>query len=94
MSNKLRKDLLKTQNIEKVFEYYLTSADQGNSQAQYNVGLCYENGDGIPRNIRKALEYYEKSADQGNAQGLYNLGLFYEYANGVTGDLKKSSWLL
>ena len=27
-------------------DYHMT-ADQGNANAQFNLGLCYENGDGV-----------------------------------------------
>ncbi|GBC09666.1 hypothetical protein RclHR1_09020004 [Rhizophagus clarus] len=32
--------------------------------AEYNLGKCYENGNGIKKDERKALIYYKKSADQ------------------------------
>jgi Sel1 repeat len=38
-------------------------AEQGDSGAQFYLGLLYENGDGVPRDFVKARQWYEKAAD-------------------------------
>ena len=38
--------------------------------AQYNLGVCYENGYGVEKNLRKALELYEKANIQGCEEGI------------------------
>jgi tetratricopeptide (TPR) repeat protein len=61
-------------------EQYLAAAEQGNAEAQFNLGLCYENGWGIGKDIEKAMEWYTKSAQQGYVAGYYARGNVYQYA--------------
>ena len=42
------------------------AAAQGHTQAQYNLGVLYYNGEGVPRDISKAREWLEKAAAQGD----------------------------
>lgn len=45
----------------------LTSlAEQGNSQAQYELGLAYDLGDGVRRNLGKAERWYRQAAETGH----------------------------
>lgn len=45
----------------------LAKAQAGDAEAQYNVGLFYENGYGVTKNINNALEWYKKAARNGNS---------------------------
>ena len=58
-------------------------AEQGDSDAQYNVGLMYFNGWGVPENDKTAVKWLTKAAEQGYAMAQHNLGLMYKYGNGV-----------
>ena len=42
--------------------------NQGNAQAQYNLGTLYQNGQGIEKNDKKAFEWYRKAASNGHSQ--------------------------
>jgi TPR repeat protein len=60
-------------NKQKAFELYQQAfelnqkmANLGDSVAQYNLDLMYENGDGIEKDSDKATYWYKKSAEQGN----------------------------
>ena len=44
---------------------YCKAAEQGHSQAQYNLGLCYANGCGVAKNPSEAVKWYRKAAQQG-----------------------------
>ncbi|QCE34642.1 sel1 repeat family protein [Acetobacteraceae bacterium] len=41
-------------------------AEAGDAEAQYDLGVSYEKGKGVPQNHQKALELLKKSAAQGN----------------------------
>ncbi len=41
-------------------------ADQGDAEAQYYVGIIYENGYDSPPNYQRALKWYRRAADQGH----------------------------
>ncbi len=61
-------------DYKKAFEYYLKAANQGNADAQVNLGRLYNNGYGVPRDIKKAYEYFVKAADQGHSDAQWILG--------------------
>ena len=58
-------------------------ADQGDAEACYKVGLCYENGDGVPRDYIMAVAYYSHAESKGHVKAKVNLALCYQLGNGV-----------
>ena len=65
-------------DYKKAIEYYTLSANQGNADAQNNLGNMYKNGRGVPKqDYIKAIEYYTLSANQENAVAQYELGEMY-----------------
>lgn len=48
-------------------------ASQGNASAQYNLGVMYYKGDGIPQNQSKAIEWFQRAAAQGHIKAESNL---------------------
>src|SRR5919106_1454360 len=61
-------------------------AGQGNAVAQYNLGMMYSLGRGVPRDYAVAVSWYLKAADQGDASAQYNLGVMYSIGQGVRPD--------
>jgi TPR repeat protein len=58
-------------------QLYRLAADQGNSYAQYNLGVLYHQGrGGLQKDEHEAAQLYKLAADQGNAAAQYNLGVF------------------
>ena len=45
----------------------LTLAKRGNSDAQFNVAMTYQDGTDLPQNYEKAIYWYRKAAHQGHA---------------------------
>lgn len=58
-------------------------ASHQHAGAAFNLGICYEQGFGMPKDMRMALECYQLAAEQGHPQAMYNLGVFY--AQGLAG---------
>lgn len=54
-----------SQNYPKAVELFTKAAKQGHVKAQYNLGVCYENGEGVTRNREEAVKWYIKAAEQG-----------------------------
>jgi hypothetical protein len=54
-------------NAEKA-EQVRKAAEQGDAQAQCELGVLYENGQGVPIDHRKAAEWFGKAATQGHAE--------------------------
>ena len=68
-------------------------AEQADADAQYNLGLMYRNGWGIPENDSEAVKWYRKAAEQGFAQAQSNLGHIYAEGLGVAANnIKAYMW--
>ena len=65
-----------------------TLAEQGDKNAQTDLGFAYGHGVGIDKNYEKAFPWYKKAALQGSIPAQYNVGLFYEKGWGVTKNLE------
>ena len=63
-------------------------AQQGHALAQYNLGLLYSNGQGVPKDDAQARQWYEKAAIQGHAGAQVNLGSLFDYGRGGPQDFK------
>ena len=61
-------------------------AEQGDALAQYNLGVLYRKGRGVPQDDVLARQWYEKAAAQGQAKAQYNLGTLYLNGEGVPKD--------
>lgn len=61
-------------------------AEQGNPQAQVQLGLHYRNGDDVPQDYQQALKWFRQSADQGDPDGQDNVGYMYLRGRGVPVD--------
>ena len=42
-------------------------AKQGDAKAQYNLGLMYDEGAGVPQDYKTGVKWYRLAAEQGNA---------------------------
>lgn len=62
------------------------AAQQGDAQAQNNLGFVLLMGQGVPRNEQAASYWFHQAATQGHAQAQNNLGVLYLEGNGVTQD--------
>lgn len=52
---------------------YLTLANQNDAKACYNLGLMYQDGDGVTQNLDEAVKWYTKSASLGYKEAQYLL---------------------
>ena len=55
-------------------------AEQGNADAQNNLGAMYDNGNGVLQNYTEAVKWYRLAAEQGYAGAQINLGLCIKMA--------------
>ena len=61
-------------------------AEQGNAAAQFDLGMMYDDGNGVPQDYNEAVRLYRLAAEQGIAQAQYNLGGMYGIGKGVVQD--------
>ncbi|MGD0253338.1 MAG: hypothetical protein ABSC01_11650, partial [Verrucomicrobiota bacterium] len=43
------------------FQEYKAKAEQGDAEAQFNLGFCYDDGRGVVKNYTKAAKWYRKA---------------------------------
>ena len=76
------------------FKWFRKAAMQGHAKAQYQLGKCYKNGEGVEKDRVKAFLYFTKSAKQDNANAQLALGKCYLKGKGVASDRAKATmWL-
>ncbi len=69
---------------------WMPLAEAGDAKAQYNIGRCYSNGDGVDKDKQQALAWYLKAAAQNEPRSHYNLHLYYEEKKDAA---QAESWL-
>ena len=71
-----------------------TRANAGDADAHYNLGLMYDNGEGVPQDDVEAVAWYRQAAEQGDADAQVELGLMYGRGLGVPQDYVEAyKWL-
>ena len=76
-------DAYNRKDYKTAYKLLLPLAEQGDAAAQYNLGLMYYTGQGVPQDYKEAVKWYRLSAEQGYAEGQYNLGVIYHEGQGV-----------
>ena len=51
-----------------------------------NLGVLYNNGEGVKQDYTQARQWYEKAAAAGDAGAMVNLGYLYGHGDGVKQD--------
>src|SRR5262249_59993469 len=75
-------------------QWYRRAADQGDQEAQWQLGRLYSAGQGVPRNEVEAVSWYRRAAAQGDPEFQWQLGLKYLHGLGVPPDIVEAYlWL-
>ena len=75
-------------------EQLRSAAEQGDASAQFNLGLKYYNGEGVPQDYQEAVKWYRLAAEQGDASAQGSLGAMYYIGEGVPkDDVEAVYWL-
>ena len=73
-----------------LWKQYYSKAQAGDAAAQYELGVCYEEGKGTSENDKEAVKWYRLAAEKGYAKAQYNLGVCYELGNGIPEDAEEA----
>lgn len=81
---------------EGAFKWFKLASENGEIDAWFSLGECYETGEGTQKDVRKAVEWYEKRLSVGMDIGCCDrLGcLLYEGTDGVEIDYGRAFQLL
>ena len=66
--------------------WFRKAADQGFAPAQYNLGLIYANGRGVPVDYAEAFKWFTGAADKEFALAQSKIGIMYQSGYGVQQD--------
>lgn len=78
-------------DFEAAARWYSLAAEQGNAEAQANLGVLYLQGDGVEANEAEAARLFRAAAESGNAQAQNNLGLLRVRGIGVEQDYEAAA---
>ena len=70
-----------------------TAAIAGNPAAEYEIGMRYAEGRGVPINLEEAARWLERAANRDIVPAQYRLGSLYEKGQGVKKNLEKARGL-
>jgi putative methionine-R-sulfoxide reductase with GAF domain len=65
-------------------------AEQGDAEAQWDMGFRYHNGQGVPQDDAQAVRWFQRAADQGHVNSQATLGAYYWAGRGVPKDLSQA----
>ena len=64
-------------------KWFRAAAERGLMRAQYDLGVLYERGRGVPLDYQQAAAWYRKAAEQSHPLAQYNLAVAYTKGQGV-----------
>ena len=67
--------------MRKSIDDLIAAAEEGNADAQNQLGDAYYDGIGVEQDYIQAFEWYLRAAEQGHGKAQYNVA--YAYANGI-----------
>lgn len=71
-------------------EQLMVLTENGNTEAQFWLGLMHSNGIGVTKNLKKGIFWYQMAAEKGDAYSQYNLGQIYRQGQSSVRDPKKA----
>jgi TPR repeat protein len=74
------------QDYAQAIKWYRLAAEQGEADAEFNLGIMYFYGRGLPQDHAEAIKWFQGAAEQGHASAEFNLGVIYAKGQGVPQD--------
>ncbi|KAI8881712.1 HCP-like protein, partial [Backusella circina FSU 941] len=77
-------------NSSKAFAWFYKAALQNYGQAQFQVGLMHQYGEGVTQDYEMAMQWYQKAAKFENLDAMNYIAYLYRYGLGVAANLHTS----
>jgi TPR repeat protein len=77
-------------NYEKAVHNLVKSAEEGNTDAEWDLGCLYCYGDGVAEDDETAVYWFTKAAEEGGSDYQYNLAWLYYEGDGLNQDYEKA----
>ncbi len=81
-------------DYEKAGYWFKILANNGDSMAQFNLGVMASQGIGMPINYEEAVRWYRRASNNGHVAATFELGRCYFEASGVSRDVGMSLMLV
>ena len=69
--------------IDRILDERHANAEQGDAEAQYQLGTSYHAGEFMPKDVALAMKWYRRAADQGHVEAMYTLGWMHDFGEDV-----------
>mgnify|MGYP001184219924 CR=1 FL=1 len=70
-------DFYERDDYKVAYRLFLPLAEQGHATAQYNLGLMYADGEGVPQDYKEAVNWWKLAAEQRHEQAQFNLEMMH-----------------
>jgi|GEM_PF-4305618 hypothetical protein len=88
-------DIYSEAEMAKAVAWWNKAARQGDPNAQFSLGQCYEQGSGVPQDMKTAVYWYQLAADQNVSDAKFALSSCYLEGKGVKKNVKEAYfWIL
>ena len=67
-------------------------AEAGDAQSEVELGVRYDDGEGVAKDPAEAVKWFRKAAEQNYAKAQYNLGVCFYAGEGVAKDPEAVKW--
>lgn len=84
-------DALGKGDYQNAYRILLSHGEAGDVDAQYNIGVMFEDGLGRATDYQKAAKWLTLAAKQGDSDAQTRLGLLYEKGLGVNADIEEAA---
>ena len=78
------------QNDIEALRWYRKAAENGSTDAKYNIGKCYYYGRGVEIDLKEAAHWFEVTANVGFVKGQSSIAYCYLNGEGVPKDFEKA----
>lgn len=78
-------------DFQAAYNEWLPLAELGDAEAQYNIGVMFDEGAGLDQDLVAAADWYRRAGEQGFLDAQTNLGMMYYHGQGVERDLEEAA---
>ncbi|MFO7704393.1 MAG: tetratricopeptide repeat protein [Halopseudomonas sp.] len=82
------------ESLDLAIQACAAAADNGDLQAQFEMGELYHRGERVDKDIEQALAWFEQASIQGHPGAQYQLGLMHYQGEGVPRNLPQAYIIL
>jgi TPR repeat protein len=78
-------------DYQDAYKEWMPLAELGDAEAQYNIGVLFDEGAGVDQDLVAAADWYRRAGEQGFMDAQTNLGIMYYHGQGVDRNHQEAS---